>query len=95
MFQASSLPSVLVFLLASAGMLSTGDAGLVAAVAVVTVAITVLLLMRRILPGSARARSSLSRPRRSIGISAPLSQSDPTAPGHSRPRAPGFAAPAA
>jgi hypothetical protein len=31
-------------------------------------------------------------PRRGIGVSSPLAQSDPDAAGHARPRAPGFAA---
>ena len=93
--QSSFLPSVLAFLLASAGALQTGHPGIAVAIAVATVAIAVLTLVRHALPGSARAQRSLSRPRRSIGISVPLSQSDPAAPGHSRPRAPGFAASAA
>ena len=38
---------------------------------------------------------SVAHPRRSIDESAPLTQSDPDAAGHSRPRAPGRAVPAA
>lgn len=95
MLHASALPPVVAFLLASAAALSAGESGIAVAIAVATAAIAVLTLVRRTLPGSARAQSSLSEPRRSIGISVPLAQSDLAAPGHSRPRAPGSAAPAA
>jgi hypothetical protein len=60
---------------------------LVAAV-VLTAAVAVMVL--RLVAGALPAP-----PTRPIDPSAPLAQSDPDAPGHPRPRAPGRAAPAA
>lgn len=91
----AATPSILAFALASAGLLSAGDPGIALALVVTSLAIAVLALVRHTPARSDTALRSLSRARRSIDISVPLAQSDPGAPGHSRPRAPGIAASAA
>ncbi|MGC5172648.1 DUF6412 domain-containing protein [Microbacterium sp. DT81.1] len=91
----AAMPSLLAFALASAGLVSTGDAGTAVALVLASVVFAVLALVRRALPGAGGRSGSLSCARRSIDISVALTQSDPGAPGHSRPRAPGFAASAA
>ena len=64
-----------------------------AAAAVAAVAVVVLTLSLVEIPSSAVGRSP--HPHRAIDVSVQLAQSDPDAPGHARPRAPGLAAPAA
>lgn len=64
-----------------------------AAAALATVALLALALCAVELPAS--AIGSLPHPRRAIDVSTLLAQSDPDAPGHPRPRAPGLAASAA
>lgn len=64
-----------------------------AAAAVAAVALVALALARVDLPASAVGSSA--HPERAIDVSVQLAQSDPDAPGHARPRAPGLAASAA
>ena len=66
---------------------------LVFAAAVAAIAIVALTAVLLDLPASAVGSSP--HPRRAIDVSVQPSQSDPDAPGHSRPRAPGVAASAA
>jgi hypothetical protein len=62
-------------------------------VALVAAAIVLVATAGATLPDA--ARSLRAHPARAIDVSSPLSQSDPDASGHARPRAPGFAVPAA
>jgi hypothetical protein len=64
-----------------------------AAAAVAAVAVLAITLALVELPVS--AAGSAAHPLRAIDVSVRLTQSHPDAPGHSRPRAPGAAAPAA
>jgi hypothetical protein len=64
-------------------------------VLVAALAIAALALVRSTRMRPRGAGGSLERARRSIDISTPLTQSDPGAEGHSRPRAPAPAASAA
>ncbi len=64
-----------------------------AAAAVAAVAVLAITLTLVELPVS--AAGSGAHPLRAIDVSVRLTQSHPDAPGHSRPRAPGAAAPAA
>lgn len=64
-----------------------------AAAAIAAVALLALTLALVELPASAVGSSP--HPRRAIDVSVQLTQSHPDAPGHARPRAPGFAASAA
>jgi hypothetical protein len=64
-----------------------------AAAAVAVVAVLAITLTPVDLPVS--AAGSAAHPLRAIDVSVRLTQSHPDAPGHSRPRAPGAAAPAA
>lgn len=82
------------------GALSSPETGtLVTLGALGTVAIAALaaaaLFASLTAGGPSAAVGALGRPRRAIDISTPLPQSDPDAPGRSRPRAPGCAAVAA
>jgi hypothetical protein len=65
----------------------------VAVAAVAAVVVVAVALAAVGLPVSAAGSSP--HPRRAIDVSAQLTQSDPDAPGHARPRAPGLAASAA
>lgn len=84
-------------LLSALGVVGTAELGSVGAfgvaIAVVSAAAVLVSLLALILPSAGIA--SPARAARAIDISSPLSQSDPDASGHPRPRAPGFAAPAA
>ncbi|MCW3492503.1 DUF6412 domain-containing protein [Microbacterium sp. SSM24] len=64
-----------------------------AAAAIAAVAVLAITLARVELPVSATGSSP--HPLRAIDVSVRLTQSDPDAAGHARPRAPGAAAPAA
>jgi hypothetical protein len=92
-----SLISGLPLALSTLGMLTSSDAGTLGALGVALALVSGALLLASILaldvpdPGA----SSPVHPARAIDLSSPLSQSDPDAAGHSRPRAPGIAAPAA
>ena len=66
---------------------------LVLAAALAAIAIVVLTAAAVELPASAVGSSP--HPRRAIDVSVRPAQSDPDAPGHSRPRAPGIGASAA
>ena len=95
-----SLTSGLQMLLATLGLLVTPDLGAMGAVgamgalgvtiAVASFALVLVALLAVALTRSGRA--SPAHPSRAIDISSPLSQSDPDASGHPRPRAPGHAA---
>lgn len=81
-----------------AGGLDLATFGSVTGALAVTIALmsaTVLLLTVVAVSGSAPGGASPPHPRRAIDASVLLAQSDPDAPGHPRPRAPQFAAPAA
>ena len=93
----ASLFSGVQFVLPTLGLLTTSDVvglgALGVAVALVSAAILLASIVALIVPGA--AVSSSVHPARGIDLSSPLSQSDPDAAGHSRSRAPGFAASAA
>ncbi|MFC8682878.1 DUF6412 domain-containing protein [Microbacterium ureisolvens] len=72
---------------AEAGALLVATA-LLASLALLAVALAVFL-------SPAHAVATVAHPRRAIADATRLSASHPDAPGHSRPRAPGLAAPAA
>jgi hypothetical protein len=86
--------STLHLLGATLGLLGAHEPAAVAVV-VALAALTVLTLTVLTLALPAPDGASAPHPRRAIDLSSPLSQSDPDAPGHPRPRAPQFAAPAA
>jgi hypothetical protein len=92
-----SLVSALHLLFSALGVFTASDlsslGALGVAVAVVSAAIVLTSILALTLVGS--GRPSPAHPARAIDVSSPLSQSDPDASGHSRPRAPGFAASAA
>ena len=67
------------------------DQGLLAFAAVAITALAVMALAAHALGLPASSGRSVAHPRRSIDASAPLTQSDPDAEGHPRPRAPGHA----
>ena len=73
----------------SADAATTGALALALTAVAVAIALVVAVASRSAAPGL------LSRPRAQIDPSALVSQSDPDAAGHSRPRAPGVAASAA
>lgn len=77
-------------IMAGGALSDAGALGLAAALSVALVALVVAALAAPS-PGGA----STAHPRRAIDVSVLLGQSDPDAPGHSRPRAPGRAVPAA
>ena len=64
-------------------------------VVVVIAAVATLAALAHLVRLDASAAGTHIRADGSIGIATPPTQSDPDAAGHSRPRAPGFAAPAA
>lgn len=80
-------------LLAALGAVPLPDgltAGGMLGVAAVLLAATVLVIALTLLTPPFGIRSA-AHPRRAIDVSTLLSQSDPDAAGHPRPRAPGFA----
>ncbi|GAA1995395.1 DUF6412 domain-containing protein [Microbacterium pumilum] len=89
-----SLTSALQLLLATLGLIATSDPGSIGALgvtlALVSAAVLLTSLLTLTLPDA--GRSSPAHPARAMDISSPLSQSDPDASGHPRPRAPGLAA---
>ena len=89
---------VLLSILGIAGVLDVATIGGVTsavALAITLMSATVVLLTVAAVTHAAPGGASPPHPRRAIDASAPLSQSDPDAPGHARPRAPQFAASAA
>jgi len=90
-----SIGSVLHVLFAALGVAWLTDPGTATLLAVAITTLAVLALAGHVLGLPIGARPAVSRPRRAIDASVPLAQSDPDAPGHARPRAPGLAAPAA
>jgi hypothetical protein len=92
-----SLISGLQLVLSTLGMLTSSDVGTLGAlgVALALVSGAVLLASMIALDVPAGGASSPVHPARAIDLSSPLSQSDPDAAGHPRPRAPGIAATAA
>lgn len=89
-----NLVSALHLLLALVAGAVAPDAGsLAVAIAVLAVAVAVAIALAIGAPDA--AQRSGPHPRRAIGLSSPLAQSDPDASGHPRPRAPGHAAAAA
>lgn len=85
--------SLLVMTLASLGLLAVPDLAGIGAVVVLAAAITLVALVVWALPGAAHRLPG--HPSRAIDVSTLLSQSDPDAAGHPRPRAPQSAASAA
>jgi hypothetical protein len=69
------------------------DAGALSLAVVVSIALVALLVVSLAAP--APGGTSRPHPRRAIDLSVLLSQSDPNASGHPRPRAPGAAVPVA
>ena len=69
------------------------SAAALVAVAITAITVVALALQSLVLPISSVAASA--HPRHARDLSLALSQSNPDAPGHPRPRAPGHAAPAA
>jgi hypothetical protein len=92
-----SLISGLQLVLSTLGVLAPSDVGALGAlgVAVALVSATIVLAAIIALTVPDAGASSPVHPARAIDLSSPLSQSDPDAAGHSRPRAPGIAVPAA
>lgn len=72
-----------------------GGATAAVAVTMALVAASVVLVAILAVAHPASGGASPPHPRRAIDISSPLTQSDPDAPGHPRPRAPQHAATAA
>lgn len=90
----ASMMSTVHLLLSVLGLGGTPDpAAIGVAVAVAAVGLLALSLVAPTVLESGGAGTP--HPRRAIDISTPLSQSDPDAAGHPRPRAPQFAASAA
>lgn len=90
-----SIGSVLHVLFAALGVISLTDPGTATLLAVAITALAVVALAGHALGLPVGARAAVSRPGGAIDASVLLAQSDPDAPGHPRPRAPGSAAPAA
>ena len=74
--------------LASGAVLSEGSALTV----IVLVVAALIVVAASALAGVRALHDASVHPRRSIDIASTLTQSDPDAPGHPRPRAPGHAA---
>ena len=92
-----SMTAGLHLLLYTLGLIGPSDLASIGAfgvaVAVVSAAAMLVSLLALILPSAGSLSSTHAT--RAIDVSSPLSQSDPDASGHPRPRAPGFAALAA
>jgi len=89
-----SISSLLHVLLTTLGLAAPDpSAAALVAVAITAVTVVALALQALLLPLSAVAASALPRHARDLVVA--LSQSDPDAPGHPRPRAPGRAVSAA
>ncbi|GAA5203505.1 DUF6412 domain-containing protein [Microbacterium jejuense] len=73
----------------------TADAGALVLAATLVAALAVLAVAIALFRAPARTSSSGAHPHRAISDATRLTASHPDAPGHSRPRAPGLAAPAA
>jgi hypothetical protein len=86
-----SMISTLHLVLSVLGLLGAPDPGVVG-VAVAIVAITLLTLVLIAPAMHESSGAGAPHPRRAKDISTPLSQSDPDASGHPRPRAPQLAA---
>jgi hypothetical protein len=87
-----TLISTLHLMLSVVGTAPTAQLG----AAGIAVAVLALVVVALVASGVAEAAGSTRpHPRRAIDVSSPLTQSDPDAAGHPRPRAPGSAAPAA
>ena len=90
----TSIVAALHVLATTLGLIATPDpAAIGVALAVVAIGLLVVAGTTVALPDGGGA--SAPHPRRAIDISTPLSQSDPDASGHPRPRAPQSAASAA
>lgn len=87
--------AVLQLLLAVLGAAAAPDSGFAAVAAAALVALAVVAVALHAVGIRAGGGRSSAHPHTSIDVSAPLSQSDPDAAGHARPRAPGLAASAA
>ncbi|MFT4210616.1 MAG: DUF6412 domain-containing protein [Microbacterium sp.] len=81
-------------LLAALGLFAVPPEPAGLALALVVVAVAALALVRFSCAARTEA-SSHARQRGAVDVSVPLTQSDPDAAGHQRPRAPGRAIPAA
>jgi hypothetical protein len=92
-----SLVSGLHLVLSALGLIGASELATVGAfgmtVALVAAAIVLVATAGAALPDA--AHSPRAHPSRAIDVSSPLSQSDPDASGHARPRAPGLAVSAA
>ena len=84
-------------LLAALGPIAGSEVPSLGALGVAVAVVSAVAVLASVLMLSLPSDGPVSpvHPARAIDISSPLSQSDPDASGHSRPRAPGFAASAA
>lgn len=91
------LLSLITTLLSVVGALPLGDPGSIAAATAVALLVLASAVVSVVAANTAASATGSRRPdpRRSIPPSTFLAQSDPDAPGRSRPRAPGCAAAAA
>ncbi|TQJ31257.1 DUF6412 domain-containing protein [Microbacterium sp. SLBN-146] len=94
-----SIVSALHLLLSTLGIVGGGIdvtalGGMTGAIALAITLMTVTVVMLGVVAMLHRAPGGTSppHPQRAIDISSPLTQSDPDAPGHPRPRAPQFVA---
>ena len=92
-----SLNAALHLVLATVHLSATPDLATVGAlgIALALIAATLVVAAIHVAAVPVRSNSSPAHPARAIDISSPLTQSDPDASGHPRPRAPGHAATAA
>lgn len=91
----AAISSLLVFLSGLLGAAALVPHGGAFGIAVTVLAIAIVVLASLSTMHGASAASSRAHPSRAIDESRPLAQSDPDAAGHTRPRAPGRAVPAA
>lgn len=91
----AAISSLLVSLAGLLGAAAIAPDGGAFGIAVTVLAIAVVVIASLSTMHGSAAASSRAHPSRAIDQSRPLAQSDPDAAGHARPRAPGFALPAA
>lgn len=80
--------------LTGGGALTAGGSTAAVAVTIALIAASVVLLTVVAMAHPTSGGASPPHPRRAIDVSSPLTQSDPDAAGHPRPRAPQSVAPA-
>ncbi len=90
-----SIGALLHLVLAALGIATIADPSAAAVIAVAVATLTAIAFAARAVHQPSQLTSSRPCPSRSIDVSVLPTQSDPDAPGHARPRAPGGAAVAA